>query len=249
MLTAHSRPLPPVTAPYRPLPLITAHCRPLPPYYFPHAPRLPHLLRHRRRADRQGLRPHHRPRPHARMAPQLPLRHARPQAHGQRRPPPYHLRARRPARRCRNRDHRLLPAPQLRLGRDPPPQRLPHLHPPPVPRRRHQDHHEIRVGAGGPARLAARPVLPAPRCTSDVRQSAAESEKGAYAIARKGRREMGEAPSDAKRTCGSHRAVPLPSPFSHQSTYGTSIVMPSLATVVSGNTRRASLTSSSALIE
>src|SRR5437870_12768637 len=182
MLTAHSRPLPPVTAPYRPLPLITAHCRPLPPYYFPHAPRLPHLLRHRRRADRQGLRPHHRPRPHARMAPQLPRRHPRPQAHRQGRPPPHPVRARRPARRCRNRDHRIHPAPQLRLGRDPPPQRLPHLHPPPVPRRRHQDHHEIRVGAGRPARLAARPVLPPTRCASDVRLTAAELEEGADQI-------------------------------------------------------------------
>src|SRR5882762_13074 len=100
----------------------------------------------------------------------------------------------------------------------------------------------MRVGTRELAGVAARPVLSPTQRAQDVRRIAAESQEGIDSIAEAadGRRGL------PKRLC---RFVAEGDPVVHQSANGTSIVIPSFATVVSRKTSRASFTSSSALIE
>src|SRR5437660_12651983 len=216
---------------HRPPPSSTNLHRPI----IRHATGFFHLHRHRRRADRQSLRAHHRPRPHARMAAGLPVGEARPQAHRPRRPPPHLFRARRPPHRRGNRSHRLQPALHLRLGRDPPPRRLPHLLRPPVPRRRHQNHHEAHLGAQGPARLAARPVLSTAQFVPAVRWAAAKPKKSTDEVRRMRNVKCGMRNGSERSNRVTEPTVTFRIPhsaFRIYSAYGTSTVIPSFATVV-----------------
>src|ERR1051325_4723944 len=207
------------------------------------APNPSHLLRPRRRPHRRGVPAPLRREPHARVAPQLHRRRPRALQERQRRPPPHPLRARRPQGRLRHRSHRVRPPHHLRLGRDHPPPRRQDLLQARVPGRRHAHHHEARLDPVGAARMAAGALLQAPQCAPNVRWPVAESQKGTDAIAG-GRRGFPE-----RLCCFVAEGDPDGHRSARQSAYGTSIVMPSLATTVSLNTSRASFTSSSALIE
>src|SRR6266851_335620 len=162
------------------------------------------------------------------MAPLLHVSRPEPDEEGQGRPPPAHLRESGTQDAHRDRDHRIRPPHHAGMGRDRQPPRLEDVLQAAVRRRHHARHDEARLDPHLVAPLAARALLPATQRASDVRRIAAEPAEGAHAIAGSG-------------------GTPI-SP-ARQSRYGTSTVSPSFATIVSLKTSRASLTSSSALIE